>query len=254
MAATFGAPLAAVVLAIELLLFEFSTRRSSRWSSRRASPAACTSRCFGTGPLFPVPPHDFAGLGQLPCSPCSASRAVCSRSSITKGLFAVEAGSAACRSASSGTRSSARSASASSGSLVPRALGVGYDRSATCSPTGSRSGRSPRCSSPSSWRGGSRWRRARRAARSRRSCSSAARSARCSGRCWQRRHPRPRRLPGAFALVAMAATFGASTRATVHGDRVRVRADPRLPRDPAAHARHGARRPRRPRVARATGS
>ena len=54
--------------------------------------------------------------------------------------------------------------------------------------------------------------------------------------------------PGAFAVVAMAATFGAATPRHVHRDGVRLRADTRLRRHPAADARHGRRRPRRGRA------
>ena len=40
--------------------------RSSRSWWRRASPAAVHAAAFGSGPLFDVPAHDFAGLTQLP--------------------------------------------------------------------------------------------------------------------------------------------------------------------------------------------
>jgi len=66
MAATFGAPLAAVVLAIELLLFEFSTRAFVPLVVATSVAAAVHAAAFGSGPLFDVPPHDFAGLTQLP--------------------------------------------------------------------------------------------------------------------------------------------------------------------------------------------
>src|SRR5207249_9017737 len=66
MAATFGAPLAAVVLAIELLMFEFSTRAFVPLVVASSIAAGMHSAFFGTGPLFAVPPHDFAGLAKLP--------------------------------------------------------------------------------------------------------------------------------------------------------------------------------------------
>jgi CIC family chloride channel protein len=60
MAATFAAPVAAVLLAVELLLFE--------WKPRSAIPVALASvaatvlrrSLLGVGPIFPVPPHTLA--------------------------------------------------------------------------------------------------------------------------------------------------------------------------------------------------
>src|SRR5436853_1299579 len=65
MAATFGAPLAAVVLAIELLLFEFSTRALVPLVIASSIAAGMHSIFFGSGPLFVIPEHHFAGLSQL---------------------------------------------------------------------------------------------------------------------------------------------------------------------------------------------
>jgi H+/Cl- antiporter ClcA len=66
MAATFGAPLAAVVLALELLLFEFSTRAFVPLVVGSSVAGAVHISLFGSGPLFSVPSHDFAGLEKLP--------------------------------------------------------------------------------------------------------------------------------------------------------------------------------------------
>jgi H+/Cl- antiporter ClcA len=66
MAATFGAPLAAVVLAIELLLFELSPRAFVPLVTASAVAGGMHSALFGSGPLFDVPVHDYAGLGVLP--------------------------------------------------------------------------------------------------------------------------------------------------------------------------------------------
>ena len=65
MAATFGAPLASVVLAIELLLFEFSARAFVPLVVSTALAAGVHSAIFGTGPLFAVPAHNYAGLDKL---------------------------------------------------------------------------------------------------------------------------------------------------------------------------------------------
>src|SRR5262245_6850583 len=66
MAATFGTPLAAVILAIELLLFEFSTRAIVPLVVATSVAGAIHAATFGAGPLFAVPPHHFSGITQLP--------------------------------------------------------------------------------------------------------------------------------------------------------------------------------------------
>jgi len=65
MAAVFGTPLAAALLAVELLLFE--------WKPRSFIPVACAAAVagalrvplLGTGPLFPVPPHAALATREL---------------------------------------------------------------------------------------------------------------------------------------------------------------------------------------------
>ncbi len=66
MAAVFGSPLAAVILAIELLLFEFSTRSFIPLVVATSVAAGVHAALFSSGPLFTVPTHHFSGLGQLP--------------------------------------------------------------------------------------------------------------------------------------------------------------------------------------------
>ncbi len=128
MAATFGAPLAAVVLAIELLLFEFSPRAFVPLAVAASVAAGVHAWYAGSGPLFAVPAHGFSGLGELPSSRSSGVLCGVLAAVVCKGLFVVEDGlSAAAGRASSGTRSSAVRCSHSSGCSVPRALGVGYD-------------------------------------------------------------------------------------------------------------------------------
>ena len=56
MAATFGTPLAAVVIAIELLLFEFSPRAFVPLAIASSVAAGMHALIFGTGPLFSVRP------------------------------------------------------------------------------------------------------------------------------------------------------------------------------------------------------
>jgi CIC family chloride channel protein len=91
MAATFGAPIASVVLATELLLFEFSTRAFIPTAIAAAVAGGIHSTVFGNGPLFTVPDHGFAGLADLPLFVplgllCGLLAVV-----LSKGLFLVEA-------------------------------------------------------------------------------------------------------------------------------------------------------------------
>ena len=69
MSATFAAPLAAVLLAVELLLFEWKPRSLIPVALASATAAAMRRYIIGLGPLFPVPVHPaFIGpLGLLGC-------------------------------------------------------------------------------------------------------------------------------------------------------------------------------------------
>ena len=90
MAATFGSPLAAVILAIELLLFEFSTRAFIPLVVATSIAAGVHSALFGSGPLFKVPAHDFAGLGELPLFAALGLACGLLAALVSKGLFVVE--------------------------------------------------------------------------------------------------------------------------------------------------------------------
>src|SRR3954449_12726779 len=57
MSATFAAPIAAVALAVELLLFEWKPRSFIRVALPSATAPAMRRYIIGVGPLFPVPPH-----------------------------------------------------------------------------------------------------------------------------------------------------------------------------------------------------
>jgi len=104
MAATFGAPLAAVVLAIELLLFEFSTRVFIPLVVAASVAGGMHIALFGAGPLFPVPKHDYAGLGVLPLFVLLGVGAGLLAVLISRGLFTVEGWYRRLPSASSGIR------------------------------------------------------------------------------------------------------------------------------------------------------
>ena len=57
MSATFAAPIAAVLLAVELLLFEWKPRSLIPVALASATAAALRRYIIGIGPLFPTPPH-----------------------------------------------------------------------------------------------------------------------------------------------------------------------------------------------------
>lgn len=127
MAATFGSPLAAVVLAIELLLFEFSARAFIPLVVAASVAGGVHAQLFGTGPLFSVPSHDFSGLGQLPLFAVLGILCGLLATLIAKGLFFVEALYRKLPISESWHPVLGAAVFASIGLLVPRALGVGYD-------------------------------------------------------------------------------------------------------------------------------
>src|SRR2546429_5696119 len=128
MAATFGAPRASGVLAIELLLFEFSTRAFVPLVVASSVAAGMHSALFGTGPLFAVPHHNFAGLSKLPFYvplglACGLLAVV-----INKGLFLVESGFRRLPVSEFWWPAIGAVGFASVGLALPRVLGVGYDQ------------------------------------------------------------------------------------------------------------------------------
>ena len=127
MAATFGTPLAAVVLVIELLLFEFTARAFVPLVVSTALAAGVHSAIFGTGPLFEVPTHDYHGLAKLPyfavLGVCCGLLAVV----IARGLFLVERAYRRLPVSEFWHPVIGAFAFAVIGLAEPRALGVGYD-------------------------------------------------------------------------------------------------------------------------------
>src|SRR5881392_2177053 len=66
MSATFAAPIAAALLAVELLLFEWKPRSFIPVALASATAAATRRYIIGLGPLFPVPAHPISiGPGGL---------------------------------------------------------------------------------------------------------------------------------------------------------------------------------------------
>lgn len=127
MAATFGAPLAAVVLAIELLLFEFSTRAFVPLVIATSIAAGVHSALFGSGPLFGVAAHDFAGLGQLPLFAVLGGLCGLLAVVIAKGLFTTEAMYRRLPVGEFWHPAVGAALFVTVGIFQPRVLGVGYD-------------------------------------------------------------------------------------------------------------------------------
>lgn len=127
MAATFGAPLAAVVLATELLLFEFSFRAFVPLVVAASIAGGMHSLLFGEGPLFKVPPHDFAGLDALPAFVLLGLACGVLAIVISRGLFLVEDLYRRLPVGEFWHPVIGAVGFATVGLFVPRALGVGYD-------------------------------------------------------------------------------------------------------------------------------
>lgn len=217
MAATFGTPLAAVVLAIELLLFEFSVRALVPLVVASTLAAGVHSAFFGTGPLFHVPHHDYAGLDKLPLY--ALLGIVCGGLAvlITRGLFLVEAGYRRLPVRQFWHPLIGALGFSLVGLVVPRALGVGYDEisAVLASKLALTTVAALAVAKLLAW-----W----VALASGTSGGTLAPILLISGCCGtligsaaNALFPSAHISPGGFALVAMGATFGASVRATFTG-------------------------------------
>ena len=92
MSATFNAPLAAVVLAIELLLFERTIRAIVPIATAAAIAAGVRIMALGAAPLFDIQRHLTVGFSHLPLFALVGALAGLLAVILAKGLFAVEAG------------------------------------------------------------------------------------------------------------------------------------------------------------------
>ena len=127
MAATFGAPIASIVLAIELLLFEFSTRAFIPLAVSASVAGGVHNAVFGDGPLFSVPDFAFAALSDLPLFLPLGLLAGLAAVVITRGLFAVEAGFRRLPVSEFWHPALGAVGFACVALFVPEVLGVGYD-------------------------------------------------------------------------------------------------------------------------------
>src|SRR5437763_690721 len=81
-----------VILAFELLLFEFSTRAFVPLVVAASVAGGMHSALFGSGPLFAVPAHHYAGLTRLPLFAVLGLLAGLFAVVVVRGLFLVEEG------------------------------------------------------------------------------------------------------------------------------------------------------------------
>jgi len=128
MSATFATPIAAVLLAVELLLFEWKPR--SAIPVALASATACAARRYilGLGPLFPVPPHAMF-IGPLGLAGCiiAGLLAGCLSSLLTLGVYAAEDSFIKLPIHWKWWPAIGGLAVGLGGLIFPQALGVGYD-------------------------------------------------------------------------------------------------------------------------------
>ncbi len=127
MSATFAAPIAAVLLAVELLLFEWKPRSLIPVALASAVAAAMRVHLLGSGPLFPVPAHSIVAWSGLLAAVVVGLAAGAFSSALSTLLYALEDGFEHLpvhwmwRPAIGGLIVGV------GGYFQPRALGVGYD-------------------------------------------------------------------------------------------------------------------------------
>ncbi len=91
MSATFATPLAAILLGVELLLFEWKPRSFVPVALACATAAAARYFVLGEGPLFPMPPHPaFAGNAALACCVLAGIAAGLLSALLTAAVYAFE--------------------------------------------------------------------------------------------------------------------------------------------------------------------
>lgn len=90
MSATFGTPVAAVLLAVELLLFEWKPRSLIPVAAASAAAAMLRSALLGGGALFPMPTHPSLSLSALLFCPVVGIVAGCGSYILTVAVYAAE--------------------------------------------------------------------------------------------------------------------------------------------------------------------
>lgn len=128
MSATFAAPVASVLLAVELLLFEWKPRSFIPVALASATAAAARRYLMGVGPLFSVPAHPlFIGpAGLLGCVLCGLLAGVLALL-LTQAVYAAEDGFATLKLHWMWWPALGGVVIGVGGFIFPEALGVGYD-------------------------------------------------------------------------------------------------------------------------------
>ena len=128
MSATFGAPVAAVLLAVELLLFEWKPRSFIPVALASATAAAARRYMLEPGPLFPVPTHQsMVGLDGLFACVISGILAGLLSMALTRAVYASEDAFAKLPIHWMWWPAIGGLAIGLGGLLFPQALGVGYE-------------------------------------------------------------------------------------------------------------------------------
>jgi len=128
MSATFAAPLASVLLAVELLLFEWKPRSMIPVALAGATAAAARRYILGLGPLFPVPAHPiFIGPSGLAACVVAGVLAGGLSALLTLAVYAAEDGFAKLPIHWMWWPAIGGLAIGLGGLVFPQALGVGYD-------------------------------------------------------------------------------------------------------------------------------
>jgi chloride channel protein, CIC family len=128
MSATFATPLAAILLAIELLLFEWKPRSFVPVALASATAAIARQFIIGPGPLFPMAPHAaFAGVDVLVCCVAAGLGAGLLSAALTYAVYAAEDAFKRLPIHWMWWPLFGGLAIGLGGLIAPRALGVGYD-------------------------------------------------------------------------------------------------------------------------------
>src|SRR5689334_23754118 len=128
MSATFAAPVASVLLAVELLLFEWKPRSMIPVALAAATAAAARRYIMGMGPLFPVTPHP-AFIGPAGLAGCVAAGILAGALSglLTLAVYAAEDSFAKLPIHWMWWPALGGLVIGIGGLICPQALGVGYD-------------------------------------------------------------------------------------------------------------------------------
>jgi chloride channel protein, CIC family len=128
MSATFATPVAAVMLAVELLLFEWKPRSAIPVALASATAGAARRYILGLGPLFPVPHHAIF-IGPIGLAGCVAAGLLAGGLSalLTLGVYAAEDSFMKLPIHWMWWPAIGGVAVGLGGMIFPQALGVGYD-------------------------------------------------------------------------------------------------------------------------------